>query len=284
MDADPAVELPAGPAAAADPAQQPDQADAPNAGAALGADVMKHTTVQEFVAGLANGLYGTTLTPKERKELRMTPHASFMKEPVPEVNKALETVMSSVGKPEDSAARKKADAALALRQQHHREVLVPILGAMAAVADDDRDLAAEYVAAAAQLVVDDLAVLTGDRRKIAAAPLGMTEFAAKAAPAHGGGPLFPEAMLTQALKEHNELRVAATQLMASQGTSARPPQNSAFRGGRGRGAHGQSPYARMPQQQQRQQQQPQQQGGGFQGNFRGGGHGQPRGGGRGGGP
>ena len=126
-------------------------------------------------------------------------------------------------------------------------------------------------------------MLTGDRRKIAAAPLGMTEFAAKAAPAHGGGPLFPEAMLTQALKEHNELRVAATQLMASQGTSARPPQNSAFRGGRGRGAHGQSPYARMPQQQQRQQQQPQQQGGGFQGNFRGGGHGQPRGGGRGGG-
>ena len=39
--------------------------------------------------------------------------------------------------------------------------------------------------------------------QIAAAPLGMTEFAAKAAPAHGGGPLFPEAMLTQA--QHSRL-------------------------------------------------------------------------------
>ena len=180
--------------------------------------------VGRFLQTLPHGVFGSLLEKDERKTLlRRYALPRVIGGRAPSLNDELHAAFEAKHVHVDT----RADAARISRFDQQRQVLTPMLAAMAALAEGDRASAATALQDAATLAVANIATTVLERRIAILTPMGRGFVPLAKAPqrCEPGTPLFDTARLVPAIEAQHKL-IAAVSQAASVGKADGRPRSS----------------------------------------------------------
>ena len=185
--------------------------------------------VKAFLGGLPHGPFGSVLSKDDRRALLRRyamPRAIAGKAPA--LNADLHAAFDALG----TAVDQRADGRRVAAFEQQRQILSPLLAAMAAVAAEDLAAAHAAIADATSLAVANVAATVVERREALLAPLGpgYSQLATTPQLCGPGDNIFSQAKLSRAINQQSKLIASVTQAFTIGKRGDRRGPGPAYRG------------------------------------------------------